>query len=66
MSYEKKQYEIKEPKESLHWINFTTGKVLKELEKQGKELENISGLLRQLRDKDVPMRKSIQGDDIPF
>ncbi len=66
MSFEKKQYEVKEPKESLHWINFTMGKVLKELEKQGKELENMVGLLRSIRDKDVPMRKSIQGDEIPF
>lgn len=39
-----RQYEIKEPKESLHWINFSTKKMLK-------LFEELLPMLAQIRDR---------------
>lgn len=46
MGYER-QYEIKEPKESLHWINHSTSQILKLL----KELAPILAKIRDRLDK---------------
>lgn len=57
--YEDKKFEIKEPKENLHWINYNTKQILKVL----KELQPIVDEIRKNLKKPP---NSTSSDEIPF
>ena len=59
--YEEKKYEIKEPKESLHWISFNSKKSTKLLEEALVILKDIKEALRARGS-----TGSKHGDEIPF
>lgn len=59
MSYEK-NYEIKEPKENLHWISYNT-------KKQADLLKEIKELLVKVLDKlGKPSGLASKDEDLPF
>ena len=68
--YEKKQYDIQEPKASLHWISYNVKKIAESLDQLCSLLGQMQGLApqssHQQHEPQTYQKRQVQDQGLPF